>query len=201
MKTAKQIESELQKIYQRIQDERMAAMPIINLNLSVKAINFRLWNDYFFGVLLTPWFMNLMLIPEQQEHYQNRTIGEKKSFQFPSGNYEFIINQENDLGYYLSCSLFSPMFAFADQQTAVQTAEQVMIELMDEKNIEQITMREKEIKQIWLEKPDEAVDSSESELARPAPVKSKAAVKASLKERMENPISRRDLLRGSFLKE
>jgi [NiFe] hydrogenase assembly HybE family chaperone len=41
---------------------------------------------------------------------------------FPAGVFEFIGSRDAQLGEYQACSLFSPMFDFADQQTACDTA-------------------------------------------------------------------------------
>ena len=50
-------------IYQRIADERMQGMPFVNRALRVEAVDFRAWDDHQVGVLITPWFMNLILLP------------------------------------------------------------------------------------------------------------------------------------------
>ncbi|MCP3867031.1 MAG: [NiFe]-hydrogenase assembly chaperone HybE [Gammaproteobacteria bacterium] len=47
---------------------------------------------------------------------------------------KFILGDEKGIGQYMSCSLYSPVFEFADQQMAVATAEAVMEGLMDRDN-------------------------------------------------------------------
>ena len=47
----------------RIQRERMADIPLLNPALEVQAVGFSVWEAYCLGVLITPWFMNLMLLP------------------------------------------------------------------------------------------------------------------------------------------
>ena len=87
------------------------------------------------------------------------------------------------------CSLFSPVFEFQDQETAVATAEAVMHELMDEKNQSDISTRQEDIESIWKgEKTLEEVEAVEEDENR-----------TTLKERVEAPMSRREMLRGEFL--
>jgi [NiFe] hydrogenase assembly HybE family chaperone len=71
-------------------------------------------------VLVTPWFMSLMLFP--RERAACHPVGERETRQhvFPAGVFEFIGNRDAVLGDYQACSLFSPMFEFADHDTAVE---------------------------------------------------------------------------------
>jgi [NiFe] hydrogenase assembly HybE family chaperone len=53
------------------------------------------------------------------------------SIVFPAGVFEFIGNRDAVLGDYQACSLFSPMFEFADHATAVDTAAASLAALFD----------------------------------------------------------------------
>jgi len=170
--------------FRRIERERMQGLPLLNTALQVKAVGFRHWQDRCLGVLITPWFMNLMLLPAEGDDWEELQIGDKQLHQLPSGPYEFILGEEAGIGRYLICSLFSPMFEFADQATAVATAEAVMQGVMDEKNRDTLSTCEAEISRQW---SGETPEAPEPEAA--------AAVKG-LSERLEQPISRRALLRG-----
>ncbi len=94
---------------------------------------------------------------------------------------------EEGIGRYLMCSLFSPVFEFADQQTAVATAEAVMAGLMAEENRDETSMREHEIERIW-----------QGETVPEEPSVEKPLAESTLEKRLEQSISRRDLLRGRF---
>lgn len=111
--------------------------------------------------------------------------------EFPSGRYEFIYAEEDDIGHYQMCSLFSPVLEFQNQEAAVATAEVVMHSLMDEANRDDVSTREREIQNIWSGKDDAAgaVVSKDMHENRPT-----------LKERVEKPMGRRDMLRGAFLR-
>ena len=128
---AKQLEITFKTIF----IDRMQDMPIINHNIEVKAVGFTPWQQYHFGALITPWFMNLILIP-QQENQLNGNVGKIKKIQLPSGYYDFILNFEQGIGYYLSCSLFSPMFIFENQSAAELTAIESLIAILDAKDLD-----------------------------------------------------------------
>ena len=170
--------------FRRIERERMQGLPLLNAALQVKAVGFREWQGRCLGVLITPWFMNLMLLPAEGDDWEDLQIGDKQLHQLPSGPYEFILGEEQGIGRYQMCSLFSPVFEFADQATAVATAEAVMRGLMDEENRDTLSTREAEISRRWYGEP-----AAESEAAV-------ADDAMGLSERLAQPISRRDLLRG-----
>lgn len=180
----------LDTVFTRIQHERMQGVPVLNTALRVQCVGFRAWQTHCLGVLITPWFMSLMLLPCESDEWEALKIGDKVTQVFPSGAYEFIVAEEEDLGRYLSCSLFSPVFEFEDQEAAVATAEAVMSGLMEEENRELLSMREKEIESIWHGggEPEGEFPTDEELLNTPT-----------LEEKLEAPISRRDLLRGRFL--
>ncbi|WP_317930519.1 [NiFe]-hydrogenase assembly chaperone HybE [Halioxenophilus sp. WMMB6] len=123
----------LQRVYAGILATRMQQVPVVNPDLGVQALHFTQWQEHFIGVLATPWFMNLMALPANdaaQPLYQ-LGFGKKFSLAFPSGQYEFTLGAEAKLGAYGLCSLFSPMFDFADDGAVADTAQAVMAELFN----------------------------------------------------------------------
>ena len=118
----------LERTFQAIERERMQGIPILNPNLQVKALGFKRWQHYRLGILLTPWFMNVLLLPEEAE--QALQVGVKRTVALPSGEYEFIVGHETEIGFYLSCSLFSPVFEFENQAAAETTAEIALLNLL-----------------------------------------------------------------------
>ena len=181
----------LETVFTRIQYERMVDVPLLNPALHVQAVGFRVWEEHCLGVLITPWFMNLMLLPCEGDEWAGLVSGTNMTHCFPSGTYEFILGEEEGIGRYQMCSLFSPVFEFESQDAAVATAEAVMESLMDVANRDDVSTRESDIRKIWNgEDPGTGseVDESGGDEDRP-----------SLKERLEKPMSRRDLFRGTFL--
>ncbi len=117
--------------YIEIHEQRMQGMPFVNTKLSVEAIGFREFQDFELGVLISPWFMNLVVLPDANLD-DRLEQGRKIDVRLPSGNVEFMAVQDEELGLYLSAVLFSSVMAFPDQETAKSIAEQVMQDLFDE---------------------------------------------------------------------
>jgi len=182
------LSNKLESIYTMIEKERMDDVPILNKALSVKAVGFREWNSHTLGVMLTPWFMNLMLMPGEEDDWSELQTLSKTHHVLPSGNYEFIVGEEEGIGKYQMCSLFSPVFEFKDQETAIATAEAVMQELMDENNQSEISTKQEEIETIWRGEKQPGEEEAEADENQ-----------TTLKERIETPMSRREMLRGEFL--
>ncbi|MCB1391483.1 MAG: [NiFe]-hydrogenase assembly chaperone HybE, partial [Rhodobacteraceae bacterium] len=86
---------------------KMRDVPLVNKALKVEAVGFRPHEDMILGVLVSPWFMNLILLPDGQD-WTSLTPGEKEVLDFPSGAYEFLHNTREMTGGYKACSLFSP---------------------------------------------------------------------------------------------
>jgi [NiFe] hydrogenase assembly HybE family chaperone len=176
--------------FNKIEQQRMQGLPLLNPALQVEAVGFRVWNDLCLGVLITPWFMNLMLIPHEGDSWTERQLGETQTHQLPSGPYEFILGEEEGIGRYQMCSLFSPVFEFADQEAAVETAEQVMLALMDEQNQDGLSTCEGEISRRWRGESKE-----ESEAVSQTTTEDQSA---GISRRLQRPLSRRELLRGAI---
>ena len=125
------IQHQLERLYREI-ETNMDGVPILNSALSVSAFGFEPFQSYYLGVLLTPWFMNLMLVPQDMSLYAESAprVGEKVDVALPAGRVEFIVSHEERFGHSLSCSLFSPVFEFKDQETATETAKAVLAEVL-----------------------------------------------------------------------
>lgn len=114
--------------FQRIAETQMRDVPILNPQLHVQAIDFQpLADQTWLGVLLTPWFMNLIWLTQVQEAFQ---LGESRDLQLDSGTYSLQLNYADGIGSFYSASLFSPVLQFTDQATAVLVGEQVLQQLL-----------------------------------------------------------------------
>ena len=169
-------------------------MPMCNHNLKVHAIDFQPWQQHYIGVLSTPWFMNLMLLPGETDDWSELQELSKHSHTFPSGHYEFIIGDDPDIGKYQMCSLFSPMFEFADDETAVETAQIIMKELMNNENKDEEHIQPQQMKRLWHGDSEQP----ENELPGKSTPETEQQERPLLSERLEQPLSRRQLLRGMF---
>jgi [NiFe] hydrogenase assembly HybE family chaperone len=121
----------LERAFRSIEQRQMRDMPMLNPALAVEAVGFRRWSDHWLGVLITPWFMNLMLMPRVGAKWQPIGEREKRHYVFPAGVFEFIGGRDPALGDYQACSLFSPMLEFADQAGARDTAAAALDALFD----------------------------------------------------------------------
>lgn len=186
----------LESAFNHIYKERMVDIPILNDKIKVAAIGFLQWHDSYLCIMITPWFMNLMLLPGEKENWEDKRETTALRHTFPSGNYEFLVGFEPDIGKYQMCSLFSPMFEFADNDAAVETAEAAIKELMKLENIEETDIDSTQIQAIW----DGTEEHPDKIAAREAAEKAKAeAPRIPLEERMQQPVSRRRLLRGALM--
>lgn len=115
----------LREVFSRIQAERMADVPLLNPALTVETVGFRLWQDSWLGVLITPWSMNLLALAGVTP-FAPLGAHAVDSLTLPDGAVDFHGAFEPALGHYRQASLFSPMWQFANQDAARATAEEVM---------------------------------------------------------------------------
>ena len=114
---------------------KMRDVPMVNKLLQVEAVGFQRFEGRPLGVLISPWFMNLILLPMDGEDWSDLVPGTREILRFPSGEYEFLHNRREMTGGYKACSLFSPMGDFRSQAQAVEVAEAVMVALFDVENV------------------------------------------------------------------
>ena len=127
----------IEAAYRAICEGRMRGLPLLNSALRVETVGFRTWESHWLGVLITPWFMNLVLMPREPGKWRAAAAGDAVAYLFPSGTFEFLSGHDEALGEYQSCSLFSPMFQFTDQQAARLTAQAALHSLFDPASLEQ----------------------------------------------------------------
>lgn len=111
----------------------MAGIPILNPALAVEVVRLQAFAGEWLCVLITPWFMNVMLLPmsgSAADALPATTTGTKQTVSFPAGRFEMICGFEPQLGPYRMCSLFSPVLEFADHASAVATAEAALAEIL-----------------------------------------------------------------------
>jgi [NiFe] hydrogenase assembly HybE family chaperone len=112
--------------YREIGDRAMRDLPIYNDALGVEAVGFRRFNGTIIGIMVTPWFMNVVM----PAGAMRETAGTTLRVRLPAGDIEFALSEVGQIGQIASCSLFSPMFEFADMAAARATAEAALAELM-----------------------------------------------------------------------
>jgi [NiFe] hydrogenase assembly HybE family chaperone len=114
--------------FEAIYREHMQDLPIVNSRLQVEAVGFRDYAGHQLGVLITPWFMNLVLLPASTA-WADSEQGSTENIAFPSGPIQFTIAHDELLGCYLTAVLFRTTADLPDQDTAREIAAQIMQDL------------------------------------------------------------------------
>jgi [NiFe] hydrogenase assembly HybE family chaperone len=117
----------LQSLFERIAATRMAGVPIVHPGLAVRSIGFEAVDGgrAAVGVLLTPWFMNLVWLPLADDS-PALAVGQTRVRRIGAERFAFIGADEPGFGAFEACSLVSPMHEFADQRAAVAMAETIL---------------------------------------------------------------------------
>jgi [NiFe] hydrogenase assembly HybE family chaperone len=114
--------ADVESAFSRIAATSMADLPLNNSALRVEAVGFHSWQGLWLGVIVTPWAINLMLLPGDSTVLNALALGQRQTWSFPSGSYQFMGGSDDALGPYQFCSLFSPTFEFVTQEDARATA-------------------------------------------------------------------------------
>lgn len=117
--------AQMEAHFREIGDTSMRDLPICNPRLQVEAVGFESLGPHQLGVMITPWFMNLVLLPGTDD-WDGAEQGARCDIELPAGEYEFTVAHDAALGTSLSASLFSTVTGFPDQATAQNTATEVL---------------------------------------------------------------------------
>lgn len=121
----------VEQAFFRVLRERMADVPICNDALSVEAVDFQRWNGHWLGVVVTPWCMSVLLVPGKAEDWESAGDNQRRFVRFPVGDFALLGSDEEEVGEFQSCALFSPMAQFQTQAEAVMTARAALIALLN----------------------------------------------------------------------
>lgn len=123
----------LEATYRAIAYQRMAGVPLLHPGLVVQGVGFAPEIDHpglALGVLVTPWFMNLLRLPLQPEAAAALPApGNAAEVAFGGRRFCFFGHAEAGCGPFAAASLVSPMQSFRDQVAAVATARAVLEQL------------------------------------------------------------------------
>lgn len=126
----------LEALFEDIARTRMAGLPVLNAALRVEAVGFLCCpsgpaadaEPTACGVLITPWFMNLVRLPLHEDG-QPAAVGRSREHAVGDMRFAFLAAFEPGFGAFETCSLFSPMFQFRAHAQARATAEAVLAAL------------------------------------------------------------------------
>jgi [NiFe] hydrogenase assembly HybE family chaperone len=159
----------------------MRGLSFVNPAIEVEAVGFAPWEAHWLGVMVTPWCMNLTLLPRDPAAWVPLPRGAKRRYAFPAGTYEFVGASDAAIGDFQVCSLFSPLLEFDDHASARLVATLARAGLLDPANAEVPEM------------PVADRSPGAAEASRPAPL-------AELRQQLQAPLSKRDFLRGRVLR-
>jgi [NiFe] hydrogenase assembly HybE family chaperone len=109
----------------------MRDLPVYNPALGVEAVGFHTYEGRAFGIIVTPWFMNIVLAPLEPTAGGALTIDATVRRALPAASFDFTVGTLDGFGTIESCSLFSPMREFADHAAARAAAEAALAAICD----------------------------------------------------------------------
>lgn len=121
----------LEAMLREVWETQMHDLPFVNPELRVEAIGFRRIDGDWVGAVVTPWFINLFLLPGGGELWVDTPTGEHRQLMFPAGPLEFIAENSPDRAVAIQawqyCPLITPVQHIADQASARAAAEAVLV--------------------------------------------------------------------------
>ncbi|MCP3881124.1 MAG: [NiFe]-hydrogenase assembly chaperone HybE [Sulfitobacter sp.] len=190
----------LEQAFDRIHKEDMAGIPLLNPALKVQTLGFREYQGRIIGVLITPWMMNLVMLPGRQDDWSRLEVGKKLLHEFPSNTRRFMVNEIDGIGKCQTHSLFSPMGEFFNQDHAVGAAQNHLDCLMTDADRRDADPVDAELLGRILrgeETPEIDLDQFEDPAAVEPDLQPVRGA-SSMTVRVEKRLSRRDLLRGNI---
>ncbi len=116
----------LEAHYRQVWQTRMHDLPFVNAALSVEAVGFASCQGDWLGVVITPWFLNLLLISGGGQLWGDIPAGERRYLNLPCGTLQFIADDDPDIGPYQYCPLIAPVSGLADMAQARQAADDAL---------------------------------------------------------------------------
>lgn len=201
MRNPQSVSEQLVETFNRIHLENMQGIPILNPAIGIEAVGFQEYEGRVLGVIITPWLMNVVLLPRDGEDWTNMELGHKQPHEFGSRVYKFMINEYEGIGICQTHSLHSPMRNFTSHEQALLAAQESLDELFEERELSE----EEKVDDDLLGKVMRGEDTPEVNLDdfdeirpyQPGGLSNTVGQQAT-QVKVEKKISRRNLLRGNF---
>ncbi|NVK18405.1 MAG: [NiFe]-hydrogenase assembly chaperone HybE [Methylocystaceae bacterium] len=178
------ISTKLESCFNHILNENMQGINILNHELEVEAVEFQHWDGRMLGMIITPWFVNLVMLPKNGDNWDQLALGQKEKIAFPSKDLDMMVNDIDGFGYCRTYSLYSPCKDLPNQESARIAAAMFLRDLLDETKRVEPTYSEEQIAR-YLEKED-MIHQEELKKQFSEPLQ------------MKEEVNRRDLLRGKL---
>jgi len=200
MQDPQQIGSQLEQTFHKIHLENMQGIPILNPDIQVQALGFQEIEGRVLGIIITPWLMNVVLLPAEGEDWSDMQLGDKRPHKFASRTYKFMLNDIDGIGLCQTHSLYSPMRDFASHNQAVSVAQNFLDSLMVEKELtEEERVDEELLGRVMRGEETPEINLDDFDVIEPMAAAT-TVVRGQGEEqvRVEKKISRRNLLRGNI---
>ncbi len=107
-------------------DARMRDLPFYNDGLEIEAVGFRDWEEHCLGIVITPWFINLMLLPGPADDWTGLRQGDQSDWHLPAETIRFTANCPEEGDVYLTAPVFTNVVGVPDHAAARAIALQVL---------------------------------------------------------------------------
>ncbi len=198
MQDPQRIAQQIEAAFERILCEKMQGIPIVNPAIRVEALGFQAYEGRVFGIIITPWLMNLVLLPATDEDWSGLQLGEKKWHQIGPRQYKFLANDIDGIGVCRTHSLYSPMREFRSHEQAQAAALRFLDELIRGKETDAEDGIDEELLGRVL-RGEATAEIPLAELEAQVPEKTGAMPARGVAQsevKVERRVSRRNLLRG-----
>lgn len=108
--------------FRRVHAERAGELPGVNLALAVEAVGFTRHDGDWLGVMITPWFLDLMLVSGGGGLWGDIPAGQRRYLNLPCGTLPFTAADDPELGPYQYSPLIAPVTALPDMAAARKAA-------------------------------------------------------------------------------
>lgn len=118
-----------EQAYRQVYEKSMQDIPFINRQIQIELIGVGRWQHFWRGMMLTPWSMNLLLIPACEAGCIHASKGSESQYPLPQGWFPFVASSVGVTGAFWQSSLFSDMRLFESHMAAKATGEEVIRQL------------------------------------------------------------------------
>lgn len=101
-------------------------MSEINPALAVEAIGFTRYQGDWLGIVVTPWFFRLFLLPGGGRLWGSIPVGQRRYISLPAETMPFVADAAPDIGEFQYSTLLESTSLIADMAAARQMAARVM---------------------------------------------------------------------------
>jgi len=185
-----ELQQKIETTFNQILQNQMSGLPILNSMIRVESLGFQIYENRMMGIVITPWLMNLVIFPNEDDHWEDMKIGSKHYHEFPSNRHQFMLNEVEGLGLCQTMSLYSPMHDFENQDHAIAAAT-AFLEILMKPVDEDDRLDEKRLEQFLDGEDMDDIYKKECQIKAEKAQQDKPVI-------MEQKISRRDILRGNF---